>query len=658
MTMDAAALLALLPATERRDAADGLLAALIEAIGGELAIVDRDLDQLYDDLFIETCADWVAPYIGALIGYRPLSGPSASLRSPRAEVADTIALRRAKGTLSAVDKLARSITGWQARVREAAPELARTQHLNFQAPDRVGTASLRAPLPAMLAAPAFLRLPRTVDVRTAARGLWNLPNILIDLFPYLAVPLVDADAATIADRHYGFDPLGRDVALFAPGSAAADARADTPDEVAMPISRRLLDLRMASGVAPDRPVFAIRIDGVPIDATLCQVCDLSGWSDPWPGMKAAIDPELGRFVLADDPGTARISVDWWHAAAATVDRAAFPLGAGGWQQDEPDGTAVARGDDLATAADGMTGDRALRLTDSAVYAGDLAIGVPAGMALAISAGSGARPVIAGTLTVTLGAGATIALAGLLIGGGVVIEGEGGVTGERLTLLPAGDGAALRWTSGSGGMVHLSASASGPIRVGHLVDVVLEDSVVDGDLGDDAGAPGGLLDMDRATITGAARMRAIGDISNAIVADALVLDRTQSGCVRYSYLGPGSVAPGGFRRQPDTAIAEASERARTAAPSITPAALAAIEAAVRHAEAPIFSPPHHGGPGLAELDARSGATLRRGGEDGGEMGMWNGLGTPFRRANLEERLREFIRIGFVAGVNDQGRGQVL
>ena len=43
-----------------------------------------DLDQLYDDQFIETCAPWVIPYIGDLIGYQSVEGNCAGRRrSPR-----------------------------------------------------------------------------------------------------------------------------------------------------------------------------------------------------------------------------------------------------------------------------------------------------------------------------------------------------------------------------------------------------------------------------------------------------------------------------------------------------------------------------------------------------------------------------------------------
>ncbi|MBV8415597.1 MAG: hypothetical protein JO251_10360, partial [Verrucomicrobia bacterium] len=48
----------------------GPLHSLLLVIQEQLAILAEDLDQLYDDQFIETCAQWVIPYIGDLIGYQ------------------------------------------------------------------------------------------------------------------------------------------------------------------------------------------------------------------------------------------------------------------------------------------------------------------------------------------------------------------------------------------------------------------------------------------------------------------------------------------------------------------------------------------------------------------------------------------------------------
>ena len=51
----------------------GPLKALLSVIAEQVAVLEEDLDQLYDDQFIETCAEWVVPYIGDLVGHaRPL----------------------------------------------------------------------------------------------------------------------------------------------------------------------------------------------------------------------------------------------------------------------------------------------------------------------------------------------------------------------------------------------------------------------------------------------------------------------------------------------------------------------------------------------------------------------------------------------------------
>ena len=72
----------------------GPLQSLLLLIAEQMAIVADDLDQLYDDQFIETCAAWVIPYIGDLIGYQSVNGAAPSVASPRAEVAHTISFRR------------------------------------------------------------------------------------------------------------------------------------------------------------------------------------------------------------------------------------------------------------------------------------------------------------------------------------------------------------------------------------------------------------------------------------------------------------------------------------------------------------------------------------------------------------------------------------
>ena len=119
-------------ATARASIPDALR-ALIDVIAEQVAILEEDLAQAYDDQFIETCAEWVAPYIGDLIGYRSLHAVAPRIGSPRAEVANTIAYRRRKGTASMLEQLARDVSGWDARAVEYFQQLATTQYMNHLA---------------------------------------------------------------------------------------------------------------------------------------------------------------------------------------------------------------------------------------------------------------------------------------------------------------------------------------------------------------------------------------------------------------------------------------------------------------------------------------------------------------------------------------------
>ena len=62
-------LFALLPALHRlRDVEQGEpLRALLAVIQSEFDRVDADTAQLYDNWFIETCEEWVVPYLGDLL---------------------------------------------------------------------------------------------------------------------------------------------------------------------------------------------------------------------------------------------------------------------------------------------------------------------------------------------------------------------------------------------------------------------------------------------------------------------------------------------------------------------------------------------------------------------------------------------------------------
>src|SRR5258705_9175308 len=73
----------------------GVLRAMLEILQTQADLIRLDIDDLYDDFFIETCAEWVVPYIGDLVANNPIY---EVLRTRRADVARTLQYRHGKGT--------------------------------------------------------------------------------------------------------------------------------------------------------------------------------------------------------------------------------------------------------------------------------------------------------------------------------------------------------------------------------------------------------------------------------------------------------------------------------------------------------------------------------------------------------------------------------
>ncbi len=172
--------------------------ALVESAFGA---IHENIESLYHDLFIEFCDEWAIPYIGDLLGTSHLSGDAWTLR---ADVADTIALRRRKGTLGAIELLTFNLTGWGVHCVELLENMVWNQHLNHQRPDEGGPAPYRDPNPNVkrqtvirggtvtLRDPAMLSLlgtpfdpfAHTADIKPPTGGSirYNLPNLAIFLW--------------------------------------------------------------------------------------------------------------------------------------------------------------------------------------------------------------------------------------------------------------------------------------------------------------------------------------------------------------------------------------------------------------------------------------------------------------------------------------------
>src|SRR4029077_1492411 len=300
MSFDAERTYELLPAIYRiRDADQGEpLKGLLSVIADQVGVLEEDLAQLYDDQFIETCAPWVVPYIGDLIGYRALHNIVPKIGSQRSEVAHTIGFRRRKGTAAMLEQLARDVTGWNARAVEFFQLLGWTQwtpnHIRpntFYAPDLREWETLEK-----IDGP-FDTVAHTVDVRHVAtgQGKYNIQNIGIFLWRLTAYSLTNSPAFQLDAKRFLFHPLGFDTQLFTnPVPEDEVTHLAEPINVPAPISRRVLDAYLQQYYGDGA---SVSLDGVPIEKIVA--CDLSGWVHTPPAGKIAIDPVLGRIAFAD-----------------------------------------------------------------------------------------------------------------------------------------------------------------------------------------------------------------------------------------------------------------------------------------------------------------------------------------------------------------------
>lgn len=104
----------------------GPLRELVERLGAQIAVVRRSIDRTWEDQYIDSCDDWVIPYVGDLLATNLVGGLDG--RGQRLDVAKTIYYRRRKGTVGIVEEIAADITRWNARAVEFFRRLARTRH--------------------------------------------------------------------------------------------------------------------------------------------------------------------------------------------------------------------------------------------------------------------------------------------------------------------------------------------------------------------------------------------------------------------------------------------------------------------------------------------------------------------------------------------------
>ena len=691
----------------RDDAQGGVLHELIEVLASQLEVLEEDLDQLYDDQFIETCAAWVAPYIGDLIGYRMLHGVTDKARSPRAEIANTIAYRRRKGTASMLEQLARDVTGYPARAVEFFQRVATTQYLNHVRSGAVATAAIRATESLDWVGTqngAFDDLAHTADVRRIAAGppylagRHNIPNIGIFLWRVEAVQLVRSplvpDAA--ADhRRYRFDASGADSQLFAqPRTEDQIEHLATRYDVPLPLGRRWLGEHKEDYYGPEPERSLLLETGSPsggswdytaTPAARITICDLSdtpggggGWgAHPPAAGDVAVDPVLGRVYF----GTAVAAND--KPVATYFYGAAVPSGARGSSRDPETTvapvTATQGGGPVQALLNGLSGGGTLRIDDSDRYTPSPTLATDAGAApLHVTGADRTRPVVVAPsgVRLTLAPETEVVLDGLYVTGGPLILDEAGdehqrtVTLRNCTFVPGQtrttDGRPVHPERASLLVLHpfttvvLESCVTGPVVAVDGATVTMTNTIVD------ASEPGAVAYCGRTKPGGGLRTapdaasQDVGDGTTpggdldlhecTVIGGIHATELSASNSVLMAELptgDPRQAAVWARRRQVGCLrFSYVPTDARTGRRYYCqPTAATPAQLEVR----PAFTSLGFGDPAYAQLTVRTPAVIRRGSEDESEMGVTRQLYIPQREDDLQVRLDEYLRFGLEAGV---------
>lgn len=705
MKLDADTLLALLPAFYReRDAELGdPLRALLGVIARQGALVEADIERLYDNAFIETCDDWVVPYIGDLLGVRalyPVGGTAAF--GPRALVANTLRLRRRKGTALVLEELAFDTTGWRARAVEFFERVSTTQYLNHLRPHSLRMPDLRQPRPLARIDGPFGTEARTADVRTLPAGRYNLPNVGLCLWRLQACPVQRATArpATTRPGFYTFDPLGLDQPLFNRPRTETDI-SHLAEPVNVPEALHWHDLHaelesrrqaLTDGEDPDDryfaeagggPVLRVWIDDKAVPAEHLVICDLGpiptvapeDWRHPpatlivaarkagrphmtFPaagGMLAGIDPRRGRLALPAGITASRVEVGYAYG---------FPgdIGAGPYDRRPGPGDS----NPLAALPAAADFEVVIRIPSAATPTLSSAFNAPANPADAVNR------VIAGKRTLlVLDTDATEAVAPALDlpdshlaiqaapGRRPVLVGDFALKGNASTRLSLGglllDGAlrlqgrlnavTLRHCSlvpGKGGIAHTGSGTDLELSLYRCLSGPLRSNrpLAAVVLRDCLidGEGGLAIDINDSPLT----------VSASTLLGTTAAGRLEAGNSLFDGLVDIARRQEGCVRYSYLPPKSATPRRHRCQPDLVMTDLPAADAAREATRVtPAFTSTRFATPAYGQLTRSTAPEIRTGADNGAEMGVWNLLQQPQREANLSLALDEYLRFGLEA-----------
>ncbi|MFP5261564.1 MAG: hypothetical protein ACLGJB_06620 [Blastocatellia bacterium] len=691
---------------EKSRQARGPLKALLSVLAEQVAVLEEDLDQLYDDLFIETCAEWVVPYIGDLVGARGLFVFANAPFSQRAQAANTLAYRRRKGTAAVLEQLARDATAWNASVVEYFQLLATTQYMNHVRPENLSVASLRNSGTLEFINTPFDKVTRTADVRRieSRRGKYNIPNVGIFLWRIGSYPVTNAPAYKLDDHRYLFDALGKDAPLYnQPETEDQITHLAETINVPMPISRRALNRNFGTyyGVDANGEVKSIllKVNGKNVIADQASppiaspplaelydqisVCDLSdlkdssgnitGWAHR-PSNSIAIDPVLGRIAFPEAaPPPAGVRVIYHYGFSAEMGGGEYGRATtfvGGLQpvvKVPSDRVTIQDALDQLTSSGGVVeieGNDYFVETPSII----VAAGAPRGNQIELRAADERRPIIvpAGEMLVFGGDNSEVTLNGLLISGGslhVPFKDSGG-NENKLRLLrlrhctfvpgpanaiqgvPARPASPSLFIEAPNTIVEIEQCIVGSISAVDGAIVRISNSIIDAT--DETGVA--YADLVSSADGSPSRGAPLKVENSTIIGKVFTLMmELASNTIFLSSLKQNDSWPAPVR-------AERLQQGCTRFSFVPPGSQlprlyncqpASVEDAAR--VRPVFTSLRYGDAGYCQLSPRCAVEITRGADDQAEMGAFHDLYQPQREDNIRAGLDEYLRFGLEAGI---------
>ncbi len=596
------------------------------------------------------------------------------------------------------------VTGWQAHVVDFTQLLGTTQYMQNIRLNQGMTADIRDINGITTLGTPFEVNAHRINVHSTQRypAKFNLNTVGLFIWRLVSYPIAGGFALAVPNQTdcYTFNPVGLNMQLFNNPQPITDL-SQVATEINLPVAIRsaafqqdLVNYQQLYGNLPDsakppnseyygpqQSLYIVAVDPngntTPVPPSNIVVADLSTWSATLTSAQVAVDVNLGRLVLGSSYLTNldHVEVNYYYGFSAPMggghydrqstlaiaDTTTFFVSIANASTPNPD-TALQNAINEWVSSGLPNG--IIEIEDDATYSqASLVINTTAvQQSLTIQAANNARPCLQLTSTIQINSDNNplqVVLNGLLINGSIDLQAQTQLTIEHCTLVPSPQASLTCEPSSNDSSITISSSIMGAMYLSQdVVSLTISDSIIDAQqalngiaiAGDSAAAdPGPYTSIQRTTVFGSLNVIELALLSDSIVTQPVIVDRTQAGSVRFSSLPfTTSRTPPRYRCQPDLdfipqAQQQASEEGlsdytqlQTVDPDWWNLTLAALE--------PMFTSTTYGTPGYAQLDITASQSILVGASDGAEMGCFQSLDQPQRQSQLQSILNEYLPFG--------------